>query len=153
PRAEWQQYWTFEHINRRGVVIDLPYVRRAAALVIEDAKASGHRLAELTDKAVVRVTLAKKIATWLHDNLADAAMREVLMVGVPADDVADAEAEQELSLTRDRVARVLAMLDAKHANGGLSLVETKAREVAAIRLYGAGAAPKKFARLEAQQVD
>ena len=31
------------------------------------------------------------------------------------------EAEpHEFSLTRDRVARVLAMLEAKHANGGLS---------------------------------
>jgi len=153
PIGEWREYWAFEHINRRGVTLDLPYVRRAAALASEDAKASGHQLAKLTDKAVVRVTLAQKIATWLYDNLADAAMREVLMVGVPADDDVDADAEQELSVARDRIARVLAMLDAKHANGGLSLAETKAREVAAIRLYGAGASPKKFARLAVQQVD
>ena len=66
----------------------------------------------------------------------------------------DDEAEpHELSLTRDRVARVLAMLEAKHANGGLNPDETKAREVATLRLYGAGASPKKFARLDAQQVD
>ena len=45
------------------------------------------------------------------------------------------------------------MLEAKHANGGLDPGETKAREVATLRLYGAGAAPKKFARLAAQQVD
>src|SRR5262245_22680505 len=45
------------------------------------------------------------------------------------------------------------MLDAKRANGGLSPDEVKAQEAAALRLYGAGAAPKKFARLEAQQVD
>src|SRR6516225_5430463 len=59
----------------------------------------------------------------------------------------------ELSLKRDRVARVLAMLEAKHANGGLNADEMKAREAATLRLYGAGAAPKKFARLAAQQVD
>ena len=79
------------------------------------------------------------------------------MVGVPADDddePSDDEAEpQEFSLTRDRVARVLAMLDAKRANGGLDPDETKAHEVATLRLYGAGASPKKFARLDAQQVD
>ena len=78
------------------------------------------------------------------------------MLGVPADDddADDDEAErQEFSLTRDRVARVLAMLDAKRANGGLDPAETKAHEVATLRLYGAGASPKKFARLEAQQVD
>jgi hypothetical protein len=61
--------------------------------------------------------------------------------------------KREFSLTRDRVARLLAMLDAKHANGGLSPDEVKAREVATLRLYGAGASPKKFARLAAQQVD
>ena len=59
----------------------------------------------------------------------------------------------ELSLTRDRVGRILAMLEAKRANGGLDPAETKAHEAATLRLYGAGASPKKFARLEAQQVD
>jgi DNA polymerase len=156
PLEEWQQFWAFEHINRRGVVLDMPYVRRAAALVIEDAVAINHRLVELTDGAVTRVTQAGRIATWLHDNLADAAMREVLMVGVPVadDDDDDVEADpQELSIERDRVARVLAMLDVKRANGGLGPGEIKAHEAATLRLYGAGAAPKKFARLEAQQVD
>jgi DNA polymerase bacteriophage-type len=64
------------------------------------------------------------------------------------------EAEpREFSLTRDRVARVIAMLEAKRANGGLAPAETKALEVATLRLYGAGTSPKKFARIDAQQVD
>ena len=157
PIDEWRQYWAFEHVNRRGVTLDMPYVRRAAALAAEDTVAIGRRLVKLTNGAVTRVTQAKRIATWLHDNLADAAMREILTVGVPADDDDDdddVEADpQELSLERDRVARVLAMLDAKRANGGLSPNEAQAHEAAALRLYGAGASPKKFARLEAQQVD
>ena len=159
PRGEWEQYWAFERINRRGVALDMPFVRRAAALAVEDAASSGCRLDELTDGTVTRVTQAKRIAAWLHDQLADAAMREVLTVGVPGDDDGDDngdddEAEpQEFSLTRDRVARVLAMLEAKRANGGLDPAETKAREAATLRLYGAGSSPKKFARLEAQQVD
>ena len=136
----------------------MPFIRQAAALAAQDAVAIGRRLAELTDGAVTRVTQAKRIAAWLHDQLPDAAMREVLTLGVPADDDDgdddDDEAEpHELSLTRDRVARVLAMLDTKRANGGLDPAETKAHEVATLRLYGAGASPKKFARLEAQQVD
>jgi DNA polymerase len=153
PIEEWRQYWAFEHINRRGVVLDMPYVHHAAALTAEDAIAIGRRLSKLTDKAVTRVTQAQKIAIWLHDNLTDAAMREILMVGVPADDDNGDDDDAELSLTRDRVARILAVLEIKHANGGLSDIETIAREVAALRLYGAGASPKKFARLEAQQVD
>jgi DNA polymerase len=158
PLAEWQQYHAFEHANRRGVVVDLPFVQQAAALAAADAIASGHRLAELTDGAATRVTQAKRLAAWLRDQLTDAAMREVLTLGVPADDDSDDNGDDdqaephELSLTRDRVARVLAMLEAKHANGGLSSDETKAREAATLRLYGAGASPKKFARVVAQQV-
>jgi len=62
-------------------------------------------------------------------------------------------AEPEFSLTRERVEQLLARLDVKRANGGLNADEAKAREVAELRLFGAGASPKKFARLEAQQVD
>ena len=108
PIEEWRQYWAFERINRRGVTLDMPYVRRAAALVVEDAIAINRRLVELTDGAVARITQAKGIATWLHDNLVDASMREILTVGVPADnddDDDDVEADpQELSIERDRVA-------------------------------------------------
>ena len=156
PLAEWREYWAFERINRRGVTIDVPFVTRAAALAAEDAGAIGRRLVELTDGAVTRVTQAKRIATWLHDLLPDAAMREVLMVGgaIDADDEDEDEAaDLEFSLTRDRVARVLAMLEAKQANGGLNAAEMRAHEAATLRLYGAGASPKKFVRLTAQQVD
>jgi DNA polymerase bacteriophage-type len=163
PREEWRQYWAFEHINRRGVAVDVPFVVRAAALAAEDGVAIGGRLTELTDGTVTQVTQAKRLAAWMHDHLPDAAMREALISGVPANDDGDDEGEGEVdddqakspefSLTRDRVARVLAMLEAKYANCGLSSDETKAREAATLRLYGAGAAPKKFARLAAQQVD
>jgi DNA polymerase len=157
PHEEWQQYWAFERVNRRGVAVDVPFVLHAAALAAEDAVAIGRRLAELTGGAATRVTHAKRIAAWMRDQLPDAAMREVLTLGVPDDDGDyddDAvQAEPHLSVTRDRVARVLAMLDARHTNGGLSTDETKVREAATLGLYGAGASPKKFARLAAQQVD
>jgi DNA polymerase len=65
----------------------------------------------------------------------------------------DQKAELVFSLKRERVERLLAMLDVKRANGGLNADEAKAHEVATLRLFGAGASPKKFARLEAQQVN
>jgi DNA polymerase bacteriophage-type len=153
PHKEWQQYWAFEHINRRGVALNVSFVRRAAALAAEDAVAIGRRLIELSDGAVTSVHQAKRIAAWMHDQLADAAMREVLMLGANDDDDKDEAEDPEFSLTRDRVTRVLALLDAKYANGGLNANETKAREAATLRLYGAGTAPKKFARLAMQQVE
>ena len=155
PLEEWQQYWAFEHINRRGVAVDVPFIRQAAALAAQDAVAIGRRLVELSDGAITSVGQAQRIAAWLHDQLPDAAMREVLTLEAPADadDGDDAAESPEFSLTRDRVGRVLAMLEAKRANGGLDPAETKAHEVATLRLYGAGTSPKKFARLDAQQVD
>jgi DNA polymerase len=63
------------------------------------------------------------------------------------------ETELKLSLKRERIEHLLAGLEVKRANGGLSAEEVKAYEVATLRLYGAGASPKKFMRLEAQQVD
>jgi hypothetical protein len=162
PLNEWQQYWAFEHINRRGVTLDMPFVLRAEALAAEDGIASGRRLAKLTGGAVTRVTQARRIATWLFDQLPDATMREVLTVGVPADEEDDVcddngddeqDAGPEFSLRRERVERLIALLEVKRANGGLSADETKAHEAATIRLFGAGASPKKFARLAAQQVD
>src|SRR5215831_5710362 len=155
PREEWRQYWAFERVNRRGVAVDMPFVRRAAALAAEDAIAIGRRLSELTNGLVTSVNQAKRIATWLHDQLADAAMREVLTLGCPDDNDDDGHEPEsiEFRLTRDRVVRVLATLDAKHANGGLVPDELKALEVATLRLYGAGTSPKKFARIDAQQVN
>ena len=78
-------------------------------------------------------------------------MREVLTSASPpmtTTTTYDQAEPQEFSLTRERVAHVLAMLDAKRATGGLNAEETKAHEVATLRLFGAGASPKKFARLE-----
>ena len=80
-------------------------------------------------------------------------MREALTIGAPAEEDEGDEAEAiEFSLTRDRVSRVLAMLEAKRANGGLRPDETKAFEAATLRLYGAGASPKKFARIAREQI-
>ena len=158
PREEWQQYWAFEHINRRGVAVDVPFVRQRcrpggrgrrrhrppAGRAYRRERHPGH--AGETDRK-----LDARRARRRGDARGADARRSCS--DDDDDDGDDAGEPPELSLTRDRVARVLAMLEAKHANGGLDPDETKAREVATLRLYGAGAAPKKFARLEAQQVD
>src|SRR5262249_18838057 len=85
PMEEWQQYWAFEHINQRGVAIDMPFVHHAATLAAQDAIAINRRLVELTGGAVERVTQAGRLATWMCDMLVEATMREVLIVGTPDD--------------------------------------------------------------------
>jgi hypothetical protein len=86
PLAEWEQYWAFEHINRRGVHIDMPFVSHAAALAAEDGVAIGHRLSELTEGTVTSVAQPQRLAAWMVDQLDDAAMREVLIVASADDD-------------------------------------------------------------------
>jgi DNA polymerase bacteriophage-type len=149
PMAEWAQYHAFERANRRGVCIDVPFVERAAALADKDSVAIGRRLDELTDGAVTKVTQAQRLANWIYDQVVDPDLRSILTTGPLEEDGSD----PEFSLTRGRVDRVLAVLDAKRANGGLDAAEEKVREAAELRLFGAGAAQKKFARLAAQHVD
>ena len=60
------------------------------------------------------VTQAKRIATWLHDQLADAAMREVLTLGVPADDDDDDDDDGADELQPDARSR---RPRARHARG------------------------------------
>ena len=60
---------------RRNVMV-IVAVGDTAALVAKDAIAMGRRLIELTDGAVTSIGQAKRIAAWMHDHLADAAMRE-----------------------------------------------------------------------------
>jgi len=159
PEDEWRQYWAFEHINRRGVCVDMPFVHGAEALAAEDEIAIGKRLTELTGGLVTKVTQAKRLASWMYRRLSDADLREVLVAdGGGGDEIEpdceDAGDEPEFSLRRDRVARVLAMLGAKRAKTGrLCAADQHVFEAATLRLYGAGAAPKKFARIAEQQVD
>ena len=158
PLEEWQQYWAFEHINRRGVG-----ARRAVRAPRRRPGGRGRRRhrppAGRTDRRGRHPRHAGQTDRGLAARSArrrgDARGADGRRSGDDDDDDDDDdEAEpHEFSLTRDRVARVLAMLDAKRANGGLDPAETKALEVATLRLYGAGASPKKFARLDAQQVD
>ena len=95
PRAEWEQYWAFEHINRRGVE-RRPGFRSPRC---RSRRRGCHRHRPPADRADRRGghqgDAGERIAAWLHDQLPDAAMREVLMVGVPADDDDDDDDDDE----------------------------------------------------------
>jgi hypothetical protein len=69
PPEEWNQYHAFERINGRGVMLDMAFVRRAAVLAAEDAVAINRRLRELTGGVVTTVWQARRIASWLYDQL------------------------------------------------------------------------------------
>jgi DNA polymerase len=160
PLEEWREYHAFERINRRGVCVDMPFVHNAERLAAADAIAIGQRLTELTASKVTKVTQARRLAEWLYEQLPDSAMRDVLVCSVLDDDDeegpgGDEESRNapELSLERERVERIVAMLETKRGNGGLCASEANALEAATLRVFGAGTSPLKFARIVAQQVD
>jgi DNA polymerase len=89
PLKEWREYWAFERVNRRGVGLDMPFVRNAAALIIKDGAVINRALSELTGGAVTGVSQAKRIAAWLYKALPEAEMRELLIAPEDDDEIDD----------------------------------------------------------------
>ena len=146
PRAEWTQYHAFERINRRGVPVDLPFVEHAATLATEDAFAINRRLAELTDGVVTTVGQAKRLASWLYQQLPDAATRAALTISDDDDEDNGDDAELEFSLDARSGRLRAAVLEVKQTNGGLCAAEIKALEAVTLRRYGAGVGRRKSRR-------
>jgi DNA polymerase len=130
PLEEWNQYWAFEHINRRGVAVDVPFITRAAALATEDAVAIGRRLVALTDGDVTTVNQAQRIAAWVCDHLPDAAMREVLVTGAEENgecsrsSVATA-GSASMNRSHLRLPRSVCMAPAPHQRSSLAFARSK----------------------------
>lgn len=80
--ARERRVWLLDQeINDRGVLVDLPLVRRAAA-VVEEAKGRADKaMWKLTDGAVKKVTEAKRIVDWVNAK------------GLPCESIAEGEFE------------------------------------------------------------
>lgn len=77
-----------QHINDRGVAIDVPLVRRAQDAVEQAKRSADDQIWRLTNGAVRKCTEAAKIVGWLKSR------------GLPCDSIA-AEAEEDLLLAAD----------------------------------------------------
>ena len=142
PLEEWQEYWASERINRRGVRVDLDYCERAHAVATADKARSNRLIAGYTNGKITKVTQSKRIADWLWDNLEFSEARDILT----KETVEDPESEDDflvskLSVTRDRVERLIAYLKSKPRR---SNTEEIALAILELREFGASAAPLKF---------
>jgi len=67
--TEWQEYWTSERINDRGMLADLDVCRGAVSYREEEALHVAAECERLTDGAINSPTLTKQINEWLYERL------------------------------------------------------------------------------------
>jgi len=149
-RRMWEEYWASERINHRGVKIDLPFVRGAAALAAKLAAKSNADIEELTGGEVKTVRQNAALLNWIRRELrhlpeVDRILtREFEMV-----DGEDGERESvpKYSLGREIVEALTAYLERIDETQGLTDAEWNVLQVLEVRLYGASATPAKFQKI------
>ena len=67
--TEWQEYWTSERINDRGMLADLDVCRGAVSYREEEALHVAAECERLTGGAINSPTLTKQINEWLYERL------------------------------------------------------------------------------------
>jgi DNA polymerase bacteriophage-type len=69
--SEWQEYWDNEHINDRGMPVDLEIAAAAVRYREEEERYTIERITEITNGEITSPTLTKRINEWLYDRLSD----------------------------------------------------------------------------------
>jgi DNA polymerase len=149
PWTEWQHYWAAERVNERGVAVDLKMVTRAAELADEDRHRSKKELARLSQGAVETVDQVARMTRWLLDRLPPSGRDILIKCEEEIDEDGVITRAAKMSLTRTRVERLIALLQA--------MPETPASlavlRLLQIRLYGGSKTPAKFIRILGQHVE
>lgn len=70
--GEWQEYWDNEHINDRGMPVDLEVARAAVLYREEEERYTVERITEITNGEITSPTLTARINEWLFQRLPDA---------------------------------------------------------------------------------
>lgn len=66
---EWREYWAFERINDKGMMVDLDVCRGAVEYREEEGEYVEAECARLTDGAILKPTLTQQINQWLYAQL------------------------------------------------------------------------------------
>lgn len=147
-RWEWEQFWTSEDINDRGLPIDSHFVERAAAVAEVYMNRVNELVDEFTHGACWSVNQHVALANWVADeveHLPEAA--DILVKKYEEDEEGDGLVAASLSLSRDRVERLIPYLERLDEEQGLTDNEFDVLQLLETRLYGASATPKKFAKM------
>ncbi len=155
---EWEDYFVSERINERGMAIDVAFVERCARVAAFNTRKVNDDLSRWTNGQIDKVTQTGRIANMIHDRMAHAEAREILVTEYDEDaDAGDGESDlkpAKLSLAKDRVEAALAFyatLEAKE--GALSERDQLIVSILTSRLYGGSSSPAKFGKMMDQHDD
>jgi hypothetical protein len=149
-RRMWEEYWASERINHRGVAVDLPFVRGAAALAEKLTKTANADLKRLTGGKVKTVGQNKAILDWVRYELRHLPEVDRLLTAeydMEEDEDGERISVPKYSLGRKLVEALMGYLKALNEKDGLTDAEWIVLQVLEVRLFGAGATPKKYQKI------
>lgn len=157
PRREWIEYWTSEAINERGMMVDVDFCERAAAVAAFNEKRINRDIGLLTGDAIRTVGQTAKIGEWLFDRLPSTEARDILVKEWEDEDLITGEGTEmvavKLSVASDRLEALHAWFTQRDETMGLTDDEYELMQLLEARLYGASATPKKFQKIVDQHDD
>lgn len=151
PRREWEEFWVSERINDRGMMADLDFCERAAAIAVLNARVLNARITQLTGGAITKVTQRERIANWLYDHCKLSEARDTLVkTWVEDDEVTGDERELvpgKLSVAEDKLKAYVNYFEHLDETVGLTDDEYELLQIAEARMTGASATPAKFQKV------
>ncbi len=150
PRRSWQEFWSVEKINARGVPVDVEFVQQAVTLSEKLTVTSNADILRLTGGKVRTVNQSAALLGWIRYELR--ALPEVdRILTREVDLVEDEDGEMHTvpkhSLGRTHVEELIAYLERVDEDQGLTDEEWAVLQVLEVRLYGASATPKKYKKI------
>lgn len=151
PREEWEDYWVSEEINDRGMMIDVEFAERCAAIAELNRERADARIAAATGGVVDRVTQAERLKNWVYDNAPHAEVREIMVKAYDENSEDDLK-PAKLGLDRNRIETLLAFYDAlERKQDGLDPIDFDIATALEIRQWDGSASPGKFAKMLVQR--
>jgi DNA polymerase len=149
-RRMWEEFWASERINHRGVAVDLPFVRGAAALATRLMATANADVERLTRGAIKTVRQNAALLGWIRTRLSHLPEVDRILTRefeIVEDDEGERESVPKYSLGREIVEALMAYLEKLDEAEGLTDDEWAVLQVLEVRLYGASATPAKFQKI------
>lgn len=140
--TEWQEYWDNEHINDRGMPVDLEIAEAAVQYRAEEEAYTIERIKEITHGVITSPTLTKQINEWIFERLPD----DLAETMVKARD--DEGYVTRLTGSKVVITQLIEDIDASDAPPGDEVLE-----LLELLQYGRSSSAVKFEKMLHQAVD
>lgn len=150
-RMEWQQYWAAEHVNERGMPVDVEFAVAASALAEENSRIANADIKRLTGGDISTVHQHEALCRWVVDRVRHypeataILLREV--IDEPEEEGDGVKQLEKYSLERSRVEDLIAFFERMNDEVGLTDEDYVVLQVLHVRAFGASATPRKFTKL------